>query len=334
MASATLPRAPAARRARTSEERTLHIPDGFLGARVALATGAAAAGTVAFALRAERRESRAVPAGTLGALAAFVFAAQMVNVPVAPGTSGHLVGATLVALVVGPWRAIVVMAAVLVLQAGLLQDGGFTALGANLIDMGIAGALVGSAITSLAARAVGGLRGVVTGAVLGAFVATLCGAALTGLWLAASGLYPLRGVLPLLLVSHSAIGVLEAALTGAIVATLLRWRPDLLAAGGGDGGHRPLALAAGLFGVALLVAAFAAPFASALPDGLERAARDLGFATRARTWLPDAPLEALFGRVAGRAAPLVAGVVGTLAAALVAWAAGRGLSRGADARHD
>jgi cobalt/nickel transport system permease protein len=306
----------------------MHIPDGFLGGPVAAATWVAGAGGLAIALRAERRERERVPAGVLGALAAFVFAAQMVNVPVAPGTSGHLVGATLVALLVGPWRAVVVMAVVLALQATLLQDGGLTAYGANLMDMGLAGALVGASVASLVARLVRGYRGVVAGAVFGAFVATVCGAVLTALWLAASGLYPFSGVLPLMLVTHTAIGVLEGALTGAIVATLLRWRPDLVSSGAGTAGVRPGVLAAGVLGVALEVAAFVAPFASRLPDGLEHTALALGFAGHARPLLPATLEGAPFLRGAlARVAPLVAGVVGTLLAALVAWLAGRGLSR-------
>lgn len=313
----------------------MHVPDGFLSPAVAAGTWAAAGAGVALALRAERRAAAPAPAGVLGALAAFVFAAQMINVPVAPGTSGHLVGATLVAVLVGPWRAVVVLAVVLAIQAVLFQDGGLTAFGANLADMGFAGAFPGFAVATLVARAVRGTRGYVAGAVLGAFVATLCGAALTALWLSLSGLYPLRGILPLLLVSHSAIGLLEAALTGAVVVTLVRWRPDLVAVpGGGPLGGHPGALVAGLLGVAVLVAAFLAPFASALPDGLERAALDLGFASRAHALAP-APLEQqrAFAGALGTWAPLAAGVAGTALAALLAWLAVRRLPAPGDAAH-
>ena len=184
----------------------MHIPDGFLSGPVAGATWVIGGGGLAVALRAERHGREHAPAGVLGALAAFVFAAQMVNVPVAPGTSGHLVGATLLALLVGPWRAVIVMAVVLALQATLMQDGGLTAFGANLADMGLAGALVGATVAAFVARLVRGYRGVVAGAVFGSFVATVCGAVLTALWLSASGLYPLSGLLPLMLVTHTAIG--------------------------------------------------------------------------------------------------------------------------------
>lgn len=314
----------------------MHVPDGFLSVPIAASTWVAGAGALAVALHQERRDPRRVPAQVLGSLAAFVFAAQMINVPVAPGTSGHLVGATLVAMVVGPWRALVVMAVVLAVQATLFQDGGFTAYGANLVDMGVAGAFVGWTVATLVARARPGLRGTLAGGVLGAFVATLCGAVLTSLWLAASGLYPLSGILPLMLFTHAAIGVLEAALTAGILATLLRWRPDLLAsATDAAATRRPWALAAGVFGVALVIVAFLAPFASRLPDGLEHTAAVLGFASREHALAPP-PLESsrwLAGALAPWA-PLVAGIVGTLLTALTAWFAGRGLAKDAHAAHD
>ena len=313
----------------------MHIPDGFLSAPVAATTWLTAAAAVAATLRAERRDSATVPSGVLGSLAAFVFAAQMVNLPVAPGTSGHLVGATLVAVLVGPWRALIIMAVVLAIQAMLFQDGGFTAYGANLLDMGVAGSFVGFSVVSLVTRFLRGLRGHVAGAVLGAFIATLSGAVLTSLWLALSGLYPLRGILPLMLVTHTAIGLLEAALTGAILVTLLRWRADLVAGASGAASlRRPAAVAVGLLGVALVVTAFLAPFASPLPDGLERTARDLGFSARANPVLP-APLEksALFFGPLAPLAPVLAGLIGTLAVALVAWMAVRGLSKASDVPH-
>lgn len=313
----------------------MHIPDGFLSTPVAVATWSIAAGGVGAALRAERKDPVSVPSGILGALAAFVFAAQMVNIPVAPGTSGHLAGATLVAMIVGPWRAALVLATVLAIQASLFQDGGLTAFGANLIDLGFAGAFVGFAVAALVLRGMRGPRGYAVGAMLGAFAATLAGAVLTALWLGASGLYPLRGILIVLLVAHSAIGVLEAVLTGAVLVTVLRWRPDLMAGPGqGPGPGRPGAMAVGLAGLALVVAAFVAPFASSLPDGLERTALDLGFAERGSSLVPGSiETSPFFEGLLGPAAPIVAGVIGTLLVALVAWAVSRGLARGAGVSH-
>jgi cobalt/nickel transport system permease protein len=237
-------------------------------------------------------------------------------------------------MLIGPWRAVIVMAVVLAIQAVLFQDGGLSALGANLLDMGVAGAFSGYAVAMLVARAVRGPRGYAAGAVLGAFAATLVAAALTALWLALSGLYPLRGILAVMLVSHAAIGLLEAALTGAILVTVLRWRPDLVA--GADGtaaARRPAAMVIGFLGVGLLAAALLAPLASRLPDGLERAAIDLGFAARERPLLAGPIEESRAFASLGSLAPVVAAVAGTALAAVVAWMAARSLSRTGDVAH-
>jgi cobalt/nickel transport system permease protein len=313
----------------------MHIPDGFLSPGVAVSTWVVAGGSIAVALRAERRDPAPMPAGILGSVAAFLFAAQMVNVPVAAGTSGHLVGAMLAAVLLGPWRAMLAMATVLAVQALLFQDGGITAFGANFIDMGLAGCLVGYAVAQLASRWIRGPRGVAVGAVLGGFAATVCGAALVAVWLSASGLYPLQGILPVMLVTHVAIGLLEAALTGAILVTLLTWRPDLAVGVGVDRAQRrPIALGIGVLGVALLVAAFVAPFASSRPDGLDTTAQTLGFAERARSvWHAPMPDYALPWAQLALVAPAVAGVIGTLAVALLAWAISRSLAIRDDGSH-
>ena len=305
----------------------MHIPDGFLTAGVTAITWAGAGAGVAAALRAEKADQHPMPAGILGATAAFIFAAQMINIPVAPGISGHLVGAALAAVLLGPWRAVIVMAVVLAVQALLFQDGGITALGANILDMGVAAALTGFAVASLSSRWKATLRARVVGGVLGAFAATLVSAVLTGLWLGLSGLYPLVPVVQLLLVSHVAIGLLEAALTGAVLATVVRWRPDLVRGVSGErAAASGLAVAVGLFGVAIAVAAFFSPFASALPDGLDHAAETLGFAGRAAaSWPAPFPDYAVPFVSSPAIATAAAGVAGTLLAAVVAWGVSRGV---------
>ena len=313
----------------------VHIPDGFLSAGVAVTTWAGAGLSLTGALAAERREARAIPAGVLGSLAAFIFAAQMINVPVAPGTSGHLVGATLAALLVGPWRALVVMAVVLAIQALLFQDGGITSFGANLLDMGLAGTLAGFATAWLVSRGARSLRSVAAGGVLGAFAATIAACTLTAIWLSLSGLYPLRFLLPIMLVAHVAMGLLEAALTGGILVTILRWRPDLVQGlGTGPAERKPVALVLGALGVALAMAAFVAPYASALPDGLDAAAEALGFARQARVvWPAPMPGYQLPFSSTLTFAPALAGVAGTLAAAALAWGIGRSLRPSDHASH-
>jgi cobalt/nickel transport system permease protein len=309
----------------------MHIPDGFLSAPVAAATWTGAASSLAWALHADNRLAEPAPAGTLGALAAFVFAGQLVNVPLLPGTSGHLVGGTLAAAIVGPWHALVVMAVVLAVQALLFQDGGITAFGANLLAMGGAGALGGHGVAALVARPLPGVRGLVAGSVIGAFVATLIGAAFIALALAASGLYPATAALPVLLAFHVPIALLEAALTGAVLATLVRWRPDIVR--GLQGARSGAAPALGLLVVALAVAAFAAPLASPDPDALESVAERLGFAASARAiWPAPAPDYVLPWLAVGRVTTALAGLAGAIAAAALAWAVTRrlGAARGAE----
>ena len=302
----------------------MHIPDGFLSAGVAASTWGAGGAGLAWSLHVERSLPERTPAGTLGALAAFTFAAQLVNLPILPGTSGHLVGGTLVAAIVGPSRSLLVMAVVLAVQALLFQDGGVTAYGANLLSMGAFGALGGYGVATLVARLWPGVRGLVAGPVIGAFVATLSGAAFVALALAASGLYPAAAVLPRMLSLHVPIALIEAALTGAILATLARWRPDLLHGAQRAGARGNAAL--GVLVVALAIAAFAAPFASSLPDGLETAARRLGFAAAVRPlWPAPAPDYQAPWLAASRVGTALVGLAGTLVAAMLAWALTRRL---------
>jgi len=305
----------------------VHIPDGFLSSGVTIATWTMAAAGVGVALKAERADPHAMPAGVLGAVAAFLFATQMINLPVAPGVSGHLVGAALAAALLGPWRALIAMTVVLVIQAFLFQDGGIGALGANIVDMGLAAVAAGYALPALVARRSHSPRAFTMATVAGAFAATLAAASLAAVWLGLSGLYPLGGLLQVMLTTHSFIGVLEAALTGAVLVTVLRWRPDLVRGLPASGAvAHPGATVLGVVAIALALAAFASPFASTWPDGLAHAAARLGFANRATTAWP-APLAGYAAPFAASArwATALAGITGTAAVTGVAWIISRGL---------
>ena len=202
----------------------MHIPDGFLSTEVAVACAVPAAVAVGIGLRRASVEldERRVP--LLGVTAAFIFAAQMLNFPVAGGTSGHFLGAALAAILLGPWLACVVMAVVLTVQALVFADGGITALGANILNMGVIGALLVGWLMHMAGSA---RTAVVAG---GAWLAVMAGAAATSLELALSGTVPLATVLPAMLGVHALIGVGEAVVTVAAVSAILATRPDLMAA--------------------------------------------------------------------------------------------------------
>src|SRR6187200_3103949 len=156
----------------------MHIPDGFLSPEIAAGTGVVAAGAVGHALRRADRtlDERAVP--LLGVTGAFVFAAQMLNFPVAGGTSGHFLGAALAAVLLGPWMACLVLAVVLVMQAVVFADGGLTALGANILNMGVVSGLGAGVVLAAGRRVLPRTRGAFLGLVaLASWLAVMAGAA-------------------------------------------------------------------------------------------------------------------------------------------------------------
>ena len=207
----------------------MHIPDGFLSAPVWVAAGGIAAAVVAVSaarLGKQGLEEKQVP--LMGVAGAFIFAAQMVNFPIASGTSGHLGGGVLAALLLGPWAGTLVMTAVLVVQALLFQDGGITALGANVLNLGILPCLLGFVLFRLLRRLLPGSRGTLIGAFLTAWLLTVLGAGLAAVQLALSGTVPLGLALPAMAGIHALIGIGEGLITAAALAFLLRVRRDLV----------------------------------------------------------------------------------------------------------
>jgi cobalt/nickel transport system permease protein len=207
----------------------VHIPDGFLDGSVAAATAVGTVAAVGYGLRRAGRtlDDRRVP--LLGVTAAFIFAAQMLNFPVAGGTSGHVLGAALAAVLLGPWLACLVMAVVLGGQALVFADGGITALGANVFNMGVVGAL-GVGLLMAGARRVLPARRTAFLAVVGggAWLAVMAGALAAAVELGVSGTVPLSTVLPAMLGVHALIGIGEAVITVAAVSAVLATRPDLV----------------------------------------------------------------------------------------------------------
>ncbi|MFV0460497.1 MAG: energy-coupling factor ABC transporter permease [Actinomycetales bacterium] len=325
----------------------MHVPDGFLDLPTSIATGAIAAGAVALAVRKSTQELRESGVPLAGLTAVFVFAAQMVNFPVAVGASGHLLGGALAAVLVGPWTAVLCMSVVLGVQALFFADGGLTALGTNILLMAVVTPLVGY----YTARGVLFTRprrpgSAVSAAPVGAFVSVLAAA------LSFVGLYALGGVVPLpigtltmaMLGWHAVIGLGEALITGAVVATVVASRPDLvhlvrhlrptLVHVGPDGRRRPVtasALAAparpgrAWVGTAaalcLIVAGGLSLVASASPDGLEHVAATLGFDSAARdSASAGSPLADYTVAGLGTWSTPLAGILGVLVVALGAWA--------------
>jgi cobalt/nickel transport system permease protein len=208
----------------------MHIPDGFLDPGVAATTGVIAGGAVAVGLHKAEATFDERRAPLLGVTAAFVFAAQMLNFPVAGGTSGHFLGAALATVLLGPWLACLVLAVVLLVQAFLFADGGISALGANLLNMGVIGALGAGLFLGVATRVLPHTRRAFLGAVaVASWLAVVAGAIACSFELAISGTIPLGTVLPAMVGVHALIGVGEAVVTVAAVSAVLAARPDLVA---------------------------------------------------------------------------------------------------------
>jgi cobalt/nickel transport system permease protein len=208
----------------------MHIPDGFLSPGVAAIAGVLAIAAVAYGLRVANVELDEARVPLLGVLAAFIFAVQMLNFPIIGGTSGHLLGATLAAVLLGPWLACLVMAVVLIVQAFVFADGGISALGANVLNMGVLGALLAGYLVIASEKVLPHTRGALLGTVaVVSWLAVMVGAFVTSVELAVSDTVPLGTVLPAMLGVHSFIGVGEAVITVAAVAAVLVSRPDLVA---------------------------------------------------------------------------------------------------------
>jgi len=208
----------------------LHIPDGFLSGGVAAACGVGAVAAVAYGLRVANTELDEARVPLLGVLAAFIFATQMLNFPIAGGTSGHLLGATLAAVLLGPWLACLVLGVVLVVQAFAFADGGISALGANVLNMGVLGALLAGFLVAAGTKVLPHTRVAFLGVVgVVSWLAVMVGAAATSVELAASNTVALGASLPAMLGVHALIGIGEAVITVAAVSAVLAARPDLVA---------------------------------------------------------------------------------------------------------
>jgi cobalt/nickel transport system permease protein len=267
----------------------------------------------------------------MGVSAAFVFAAQMLNFPVAGGTSGHLMGGVLASVLLGPSAAVVVLSAVLLVQCFLFNDGGILALGANLFNMAIAGTLGGYAIYATMRLTCGGMRGLVFASAFAAWCSTMLAAVCCAAELAVSGVAAGSVVFPAMMHIHMVIGLGEGLITGMILSVIYRTRPDLIDSRG-IASERPTAgafLGYGLV-IALGLAFFASPYASSLPDGLDWVAQNLGFESKAAAkplFLGPMPDYALPGIQSLSWSTAWAGAIGTLVAFILAWILARALVR-------
>ncbi|MEW1830347.1 energy-coupling factor ABC transporter permease [Streptomyces sp. NPDC088196] len=280
----------------------MHVPDGFIDAPVSAATGVVAAAAIAVSLRGARRELDERTAPLAGLVAAFIFAVQMLNFPVAAGTSGHLLGGALAAILVGPYTGVLCVSVVLLMQGILFADGGLTALGVNITDMAITTTVVAYAVFRALVKILPRTRRSITAASFLAALLSVPAAALVF-----TLLYSLGGTTDVSLTKvatamigvHVLIGIGEAAITALTVGAVIAVRPDLVYGARGleqrlklrvNGelvdAQAPLAPVTPrasrrklwLTGLAasLLLAGFVSFYASSNPDGLEKVAADQG----------------------------------------------------------
>ena len=207
----------------------MHIPDGFLNLATVTTTAVVSAGGVAGAIRFTKDKLKEKQVPLMGVLAAFIFAAQMLNFPIAGGTSGHFMGAALAAILLGPWAAVLIMTCVLVAQSLIFQDGGLLALGANIFNMGIIGSFASYGVYRLVMGLLGqGRKSRLLGGFTGAWFAMFLAAIACALELAFSGTSPLRVVLPAMAGVHALIGIVEGLITTAVLSVVMASRADLI----------------------------------------------------------------------------------------------------------
>jgi cobalt/nickel transport system permease protein len=167
----------------------------------------------------------------MGVTAAFVFAAQMINFPVAGGTSGHFLGAVFSSVLLGPWASLIVMTIVLVVQCLGFADGGLTAIGSNIFNMGVMGALGGYGVfITLYVLLRKSRKGFFIALAISSWFSIMLGASAAAIELAISGTSPLKVALPAMAGTHALIGIGEAIITTTAVSLILKTRPDLVGA--------------------------------------------------------------------------------------------------------
>lgn len=290
----------------------MHIPDGFLSMGVIIVCWVLSIIGIGAALMRTRKSlgERQVP--VMGVLAAFIFAAQMLNFTIAGGTSGHFLGAALAAILLGPWAAMLTMTTVVALQALLFQDGGLVALGGNILNMAVIGPIVAYGFYQGVRTLLGDRKGstLVSGFVA-AWVSIVVAAVACAMELGFSGTSPIGIALPAMAGIHALIGIGEGLITVGALALVAATRPDLVEA---ERAPAPAGMrwVWGGLAIALILALFS-PLASPYPDGLERVAEDFGFIERAQEPLYEVIPDYVFPGISNEAlATIAAGIVGTL----------------------
>jgi len=302
----------------------LHIPDGFLSLVVSIICWGITVILIGVAVSKTNKLLGEKQVPLMGIMAAFIFAAQMINFPVAGGTSGHLLGGALAAIVLGPWAGMLVMTAVIAVQGLLFQDGGLLVMGANILNMGLLTTAIGYGLYRSVINKSQVTKLIVTG--VAAWLSVMAGALATAFQLWLSGTSNLQTVVIAMLSVHALIGIGETLITVAALSFIMRTRPDLLGEGSASSEGGRGWVVAGV--VIALVVVLLSPLASASPDGLERVAKDMGFISAGQISpfeiIPDYTIPFL-GETP--LSTIVAGAIGVLVVLGIAFVTGRSLQK-------
>ncbi|WP_432025418.1 energy-coupling factor ABC transporter permease [Streptomyces sp. 1222.5] len=334
----------------------MHVPDGFIDAPTSAITGVVAAGALAVSLRGARRELDERTAPLAGLVAAFIFAVQMLNFPVAAGTSGHLLGGALAAILVGPYTGVLCVSVVLLMQGVLFADGGLTALGVNITDMALVTTVVSYALfRGLLAVLPRGRRSVTAASFVAALVSVPAAAVAFTLIYAIGGTTDISigKVATAMIGVHVLIGIGEAVITALTVGAVVAVRPDLVHGARGLRQRLQLRVNGSLVDApapmapvaartsrrtlwvtglvtSLVLAGFVSFYASADPDGLEKVAHDKGIDKKAEAHAAsDSPLadygvkDVSDARLSGGLAGVIGVGVTVVAGSAVFWAVRR-----------
>lgn len=207
----------------------MHIGDGQIPLEQALLYWIAALFFIALSLRWARKEMDEAKIPLFAALAAGIFAIQAMNIPIPWGTSGHMLGSVLAAIILGsPFAGILILALVLIVQGFLFGDGGISVMGANILDMGVIASFAGY----YTFKTIKGSIGMGKASFMGGWVGIFIGAQAVAIQLSIAGTFPLIPAMTWMGIYHAVIGVIgEGLITSIVVTSVMKTRPDLVASG-------------------------------------------------------------------------------------------------------
>ena len=258
----------------------MHVPDGFINAQVSAATGIISLGTLWAYIRNAKNLVADKLIALTGMMSALIFVLQMINFPIAAGTSGHLLGGALAVIVLGPSLGVICISIVVVIQSLLFADGGLSALGVNVLNMAIITSLTGWFTITLWKKLFGESQfTLISGSVIAGLLSVVFSSIAFVLEYAIGGTVsvPLGNVLIAMISTHLLIGLGEGIITALIVSLLLRVRSDLVYVNSKINKSNTLSTSYGVFIALILTLTLVTPYASSSPDGLESVASDFGF---------------------------------------------------------